>query len=283
MRGKLILQDFLEFIGYKFDAQKTMLVRHKDDECGINLDTIIGNEDKLEEYQQCQAKPVFHKVDNLVVFIGSGKGTESIFFGIYQVNKVVELKNDKMGCSPGNRYFYDLSLDENSKVYRWRIVIDWGKALPSWYQSYTHKKEILEIRPKGKFVKQFKDYDSVILTFSELKFIIENENANPDWFHALSNVKGVYVILDKRNQKFYIGSAYGENGIWGRWSEYVRTKHGGNVELQKLLEADPEAYLDFQFSILKVLPKGYSKKDVLTYEELYKQKLGSRIMGHNKN
>jgi hypothetical protein len=30
----------------------------------------------------------------------------------------------------------------------------------------------------------------------------------------LENVKGVYLIVDKSNGKMYVGSAYGDTGIW---------------------------------------------------------------------
>lgn len=29
--------------------------------------------------------------------------------------------------------------------------------------------------------------------------------------------KGVYLISDTYTGKLYVGSAYNENGIWGRW------------------------------------------------------------------
>jgi hypothetical protein len=50
----------------------------------------------------------------------------------------------------------------------------------------------------------------------------------------LQNQKGVYLITDISNGKMYVGSAYGENMILGRWESYVKTYHGGNVGLKKL-------------------------------------------------
>ena len=46
--------------------------------------------------------------------------------------------------------------------------------------------------------------------------------------------KGVYLITDTSNGKMYVGSAYGENMILGRWKSYVKTGHGGNEGLKGL-------------------------------------------------
>lgn len=44
-------------------------------------------------------------------------------------------------------------------------------------------------------------------------------------------MKGVYVIHDTETGEPYVGSAYGDTGIWQRWSNYALTLHGGNVGL----------------------------------------------------
>ncbi len=62
------------------------------------------------------------------------------------------------------------------------------------------------------------------------------------WWAALSEVSGIYLITDKSSGKHYIGSAYGEGGIWSRWCEYSRSGHGNNKELRSLLQGDPLEY-----------------------------------------
>ena len=59
----------------------------------------------------------------------------------------------------------------------------------------------------------------------------------PSWQAALSSISGVYLILDTKTGKTYVGSAYGEGGIWQRWSCYAETGHGRNVELIALLQS----------------------------------------------
>lgn len=55
---------------------------------------------------------------------------------------------------------------------------------------------------------------------------------------ALSSVKGFYLVSDVTTGKHYVGSAYGDQGIWSRWSAYIDSGHGGNVELCELV-SDP--------------------------------------------
>lgn len=63
-------------------------------------------------------------------------------------------------------------------------------------------------------VNNFTDYDSIELTFDELQEVIEGHYL--DYYKALSSVKGIYMIIDGNTGKLYVGSAYGEEGIWGR-------------------------------------------------------------------
>jgi hypothetical protein len=86
----------------------------------------------------------------------------------------------------------------------------------------------------------------------------------------LSSVSGVYLILDTKSDRQYVGSAYGVNGIRARWSAYVRKPSGGDLLLVNLLSTTPEASANFQFSILRVLESGATRDEVLTHEALLK-------------
>ena len=111
-----------------------------------------------------------------------------------------------------------------------------------------------------------------------------NKAAYKEWEDKLSAVAGVYLITDTKTGKHYVGSASGmEGGIWGRWSEYARTKHGGNKRLVELITADPGYCYNFQYSILEVFPIKRDKHEVLEYEQLYKKKLQSIQFGLNDN
>jgi hypothetical protein len=132
-------------------------------------------------------------------------------------------------------------------------------------------------------VREFPGYDDFILRFDELERIVTNPDANETWHRMLAGVAGVYLISDGKTGDLYVGSAYGEAGILGRWASYVRTKRGGNAKLRALLARDPARYQSFSFSILRTLPRSLTHKEVIAVESLYKAKLGTRAFGLNDN
>ena len=76
----------------------------------------------------------------------------------------------------------------------------------------------------------FSGYENINISWSEMKRVLEKDN----WKTALQNQKGVYLLTDKSNGRMYVGSAYGEEMIMGRWKAYIKTGHGGNAALKKL-------------------------------------------------
>ena len=99
----------------------------------------------------------------------------------------------------------------------------------------------------------------------------------------MSSIYAIYLITDRSNGKLYVGSAYGKDGLLGRWSHYVTTKHGGNKGIQEVICQYPERYKDFQFSILQILPKSTNPEKVIELEQLYKKKFLSITFGMNEN
>lgn len=183
-----------------------------------------------------------------------------------------------------DRYWYDLEQVADFNLLVDRLVIDWGASARAWVQWY-HKqpKNVLEVLPQG-YIGTFPGLLDFVLEFDDLKTLIKNPEANYDWKHHLSAVNGVYLILDRKTGKQYIGSAYGDKGIWGRWKSYVETGHGNNIELKKLLAADPAYHQrNFSFSILQTLPSNFDVKESVGIESLYKRKLGSIANSLNAN
>ena len=90
--------------------------------------------------------------------------------------------------------------------------------------------------------------------------------------------------MDKKTGSQYVGTTFGNDGLWQRWETYVRSGFtGGNIELIKLKENDEFFYKSFQFSILEVLSKNANQTECSDAERLWKEKLGSRDFGMNKN
>src|SRR5690606_3087621 len=150
-----------------------------------------------------------------------------------------------------------------------------------WNQWIKNEMEVIEIHP-GLHYKQFKDYSDFILNFDELREIITNQYR--DWKKMLSVTKGIYLISDTKTGKLYVGSAYGESGIWGRWTNYILTNgHGNNKTLKELVDFDSEYASNFTFSILMLLPKTITPFEAIKKELLFKNKLGSNSFGLNNN
>jgi hypothetical protein len=99
----------------------------------------------------------------------------------------------------------------------------------------------------------------------------------------LSSVYGVYLLTDKKTGKHYVGSAYGNQGIWGRWSDYIYDCHGNNKELKELYAIQSREYFEefFKFTILEVLSKSLVPEEVIQRENLWKQKLQTVKFGYN--
>ncbi len=83
------------------------------------------------------------------------------------------------------------------------------------YYEGMHVSELLKEVYSG---ARFPGYENISHDFRTLETVFSAHR--PDWKSALESVKGVYVIYDKSSGKKYVGSAYGDTGIWSRWSSY---------------------------------------------------------------
>ena len=266
------------------DQHRFKLVRHQ--EGRYDLHDFLRR-DWLETYQSFQSRPVFDNLDFIISFLGFG-GTRARFAGVYQIlgRRSGRLGKLPEGCPHSGwlelNYFYEMKRVVGFEELEHRAVIDWGKGALAWHQ-WPKNKEVLEILPKGQLLRPFDDYLGFTLTYSELRYLCSHPSANREWRARLSAVAGVYLILATTTGEQYVGSATGLEGIWGRWSTYADNGHGGNRLLQELVK-NQRAYPDaFSYSILQVLPRTYAVGEVLKWENLYKQKLGSRAVGLNDN
>lgn len=94
------------------------------------------------------------------------------------------------------------------------------------------------------------------------------------------------MIVDKSNGKKYVGSAYGDNGIWSRWSTYILTGHGYNDELVDLITKNGLDYArkNFHFAILELRSMKTDDDTIINRESFWKEVLLTRgNFGYNKN
>ena len=201
-----------------------------------------------------------------------------LFGGVY---KVVKRLNKPRS------HGYVVELTDQFKPLIGRLKIKWarkGRAKARVLENCINDFEVSEILKKEFTGEVFCGYENINHDFHILENIFLNEK--PDWKAALENVKGIYLIMDKHNGKKYVGSAYGESGIWSRWSCYIGNGHGYNDELTKLIKTKGKQYArdNFRFSLLEYRPMKTDDSSVIARESYWKEALLSRgEFGYNKN
>lgn len=274
----LYLNDMIKLNGY--DPNDFILIRHSTSDKNFKECYKVKY---IKEYTQLQ-KPDFAKnYQYWMVFISDDKTTARYFATYKAMGYRSVSRNDMPDGFPVPQMFengtqYQLEETDIMSEYKNRLVIQWGKATISWYQRTVNPKEVLAIHSN-----EFKGYDGC-WTYGELREIFNDPTHHDDTVTALKSVYAVYLIVDMKTGKQYVGSAYGTDGLYGRWAEYIQTYHGNNKKIIRYLEHDQMAYNNFQFSILKTFPpKKKLAQIVLDTEKIYKDKLLTRIFGLNDN
>ncbi|MCD6578544.1 GIY-YIG nuclease family protein [bacterium] len=228
----------------------------------------------FKTWQEGQSKKNFER-DYIISLIYYNRD-EWIFGGIYKQKGVKKI---------GNRFKYDTELIDSYRDFIGRLIIRFRRPGRQSYlnlEKWADRLGVIEILRKPYSVDPFPGYENVVVDFDLLKTIIEKEE--PSWKAALSSVKGVYIITDKINGKIYVGSAYGDDSFWSRWSIYIRNRHGGNKELKKIIDEKGLEYAsNFQFSILEVRSPVTDKDEIIKREMHWKNALKSREFGYNEN
>lgn len=137
----------------------------------------------------------------------------------------------------------------------------------------------------------FPGYENISFSYQELK----KNWSNSSWRQYLSAVYAVYVITDVKTGKLYVGSAYGDNGVYGRWSTYLSKGYDKsemeenrypNKRLCEIVEKYGISYIKkyFQYSLLEIFPKNdVGKQKALQRERYWKKLLKSKEHGYNAN
>lgn len=271
------------------DPKRIRLIRHKDarkvkiiggKEYRDSLyDIYLYENEAFMTYQSEQLVKRFKDVDYIVAFIGE-ESSASRFVGVYKNCGIIKMLEDYKGEAHAR---FDLRELDGFELLKERVIIDWKNPI-SWLQHYTNIMPVIRI-DKGiteNNLPVFTRFEDVMLNYDQLKMIIESNNQ--DWKSKLESCNCIYLILDKNTGKQYIGSTYNSTGIWKRWEEYAQTGHGGDTELKKLLDSDPNyAKKYFQWCILETLPLKILEEHAIDRESLYKRKFGTREHGYNNN
>lgn len=285
---ELTFQDILK--ARNIDLNKCKLVRHAYSDPNARL---LIDSGFIKEYTETQDREVFKDTDYIFVFVGYSVSS-TILKAAY---RIIDSAKGKAMVPPEGYPFPEHYRNANLVYYRLeetdilsdltnRLSIDWGGSARRWVQNGTTIKNVAEIKIhyKQKEIKDFSGYEDVFLTYSELKEIIEDPYLYADYHQAFKSVYAIYMIQDKKTGKKYIGSAYAEDGLFGRWKSYVDTISGGNKLLEEIKMETPDEYKNFVYTIIRLLPKTMTPDEVIKLETHYKNKFMTKYpLGLNLN
>jgi len=258
------------------DPSIVKLVRHQD--TGQNNRTVYqlwhGDKAQFDLYQRIQRELVFKDAQMIASFIAT-PFNETLFVGMYTVGKTKQVpkgtKDPLHRRNVGGLNLYELEPSVLLSDMRVKLVVEWGKGYRSWVQLANKRdKPIVEIK------RQASEPD--FPGFLEFRHRVKELGQVPvSWQNALKAVKGIYLLVDQKTGKQYVGSATGGGGFWGRWEQYLSTGHGGNVRMREVPDGD------YQVSILEVAWSSAQHAEILNQESLWKEKLLTRIHGLTAN
>jgi hypothetical protein len=209
-------------------------------------------------------------------FVGTSD-EDTLFVGIYATKYRGLLERDtpqphRSGTDKaGSCDAYDLTLDKSLNDLIGRLYVEWGAGFRAWVQRADRQNKLVkELRSEFR-EPDFPGFMNFVRPLSRLAKLPSK------WVSPLRSFKGIYLLTCPRTKEQYVGSATGEDGFWGRWEEYVRTGHGGNVALKS---RDPS---DYQVSILEVAGTSSSLDEIRAMERRWKDKLQSKEMGLTRN
>jgi hypothetical protein len=254
--------------------------RHRREFQRLVYQDAIHHDPRFEQYQSGQTNPTV--IDQIcsaaaIAAFVVGPARETVFVGLWSVmgSRRTNLPDPYMtAVKPPRDGSATVLLERMADLeqYCGRIVIDWGGGERAWVQYANRRdKEIIEIRRTAE--------EPHFPGFSRFACGLHEVEALPaTWLEALRTSRGVYLLVDRESGAQYVGSATGEDGFIGRWRCYA-DGHGGNAAMRQLAYG-PERY---DVRILETVGSGATYDEVCNLESVWKDKLGSRVKGLNRN
>jgi hypothetical protein len=282
------------------DPQHVLVLRHRPNEPALNkvLPWLAAEKpDVFNAYQQTQSgKPekVMASMSGsgyVASFVGHEPG-KALFIGLYsigtptpltrkeywQVPAYIEMKAFGMrGLTAEDArrsiLWFDLPLTDFCAAWKGKLIIGWPPPERSWWRrSHRNEMPILSILEDSILDAAMPQWDAITLSWEDLGVLPSR------WKAALSQWRGIYYIFDSSDGKGYVGSAYGEANLYGRWLHYAGRGHGGNKLLKR---RDPR---NFRFSILQRVSPDMNAGDLIRLESSWKERLHTRQpLGLNDN
>lgn len=224
-------------------------------------------------------------------FIGHEPG-KAVFVGLYEIGASKPLSYEEYWNVPAyvemkafgmvgftetesrkSILWFDLLLSDFYADWKGKLIIGWPPPERSWWRySDRNKMPITAILEHGALDAAMPEWNEMTLTFKDLNVLPKS------WKSALSEWRGIYYIFDKSDGKGYVGSACGNENLYGRWRSYSSHGHGGN---RLLRGRDP---VNFHFSILQRVSPDMESRDLVEIESSWKERLHTRApFGLNEN
>lgn len=247
---------------------------------------IIGGIDAIVDENKHQNRDNFKDAETIISLVPIDHDERYVFAGAFRVLSRSHPKEDNKKYTVIENELCDNSINQLLG----RLVFKWSNPVRQRYLTVANSGSSFQLvemkeKPYGALDIAFPGFYSFNLNRLEFDSRI-GEAMGASWKEALSSVSGVYVITDMKTGQSYIGSAYSDSGlpnegIWGRWKGYLKGGHNGNILLKDHIQKHGAENL--VYSILHTMDIGTRKEDVIRMETFYKEALGTRIHGLNKN
>jgi hypothetical protein len=280
------------FINKGYDPKNIIILRHRPYEPELKkvLPWLAAEKPNVfNAYQQTQTVKLEKAMEKLsgAGFVASFIGTEAskaLFIGMYSIGNTKPLTRDQYWQVPEyiemkafgiegftensprkSVLWFDLILTDFYADWKGRLIVGWPPPERSWWRrAHRNTMPVLSILEESALDARMPKWNSVTFSWEELSVLPKR------WKSVLAEWRGIYYIFDSSDGKGYVGSAYGETNIYGRWLNYAARGHGGNKLLK---QRDPR---NFRFSILQRVSPDMSPGDLIRLESSWKERLHTR-------
>jgi hypothetical protein len=250
-------------------------------------DIFMRNPLAFEGYQHFHSAPgslTLSGRPHVASFVGMADGT-CVFAALYDVDNCGRLSAEELAQEPTvmrlladygmdyrkhtDRDFFRLDRRQEMSEFSGRLVIN-----PTRTRAYIRLAETLD--PQVVALSREDLFDTPVGDWREASFNgAELRVLGPSAAARLREWRGIYLIVDESDGARYVGSAYGETNMLGRWQTHVARDTGVTAELSR---RDP---VNFRFSILERVSPDMPPEDVIRLERTWMDRLHTIRYGLN--
>jgi hypothetical protein len=232
------------FMNDDIDPRHVIVMRHRPHEPELRkvLPWLAAEKpDVFNAYQQTQSEKVERamlEAKSVASFIGHEPG-KALFFGLYSIGKTRPLTYDEywkvpayvqmklfgmVGFTARNRssiLWFDLAPTDFCITWKGKLVVGWPPPERSWWRrAHRNVFPVHAVLEDSALAAAMPAWEQINLGWDELRVLPSR------WREALSHWRGIYYIYDQACAKGYVGSAYGEANLLGRWVSYTEHSSG---------------------------------------------------------